>query len=168
MIDTRHLHLRPLTLEQLQMLHADPARLEKALGWPISRDMLAHPVPRAISMKIEKMKHAADADHLWYTYWLLVVRDPTPFGAGLIGFKGYPNLSGEVEIGYGIDPRFRGHGYTTEAARALVAWALAQPACTAVVAWVEKPNPASSRILEKVGMTMTRETAKKQFWRIRR
>jgi len=39
---------------------------------------------------------------------------------GGIGFKGQPD-NGSVEIGYGLVPSARGHGYAAEAAQALVA-----------------------------------------------
>ena len=98
-------------------------------------------------MKLEKMARAQPTQRAWYTYWLLVVRafpsSAAPFGAGLIGFKGFPDANGEAEIGFGIDPACQGQGYTTEAARAMIAWAFQEPACQAVVARdTKKAKPA--------------------------
>jgi RimJ/RimL family protein N-acetyltransferase len=87
-----------------------------------------------------------------------------PFGAGLIGFKGIPDKNGEVEIGYGIDPPCRRLGYTTEAAGALINWALQQATCLSVTAWSDKSNRASARVLEKVGMQIARETTSQYCW----
>ena len=75
---------------------------------------------------------------------------------GSAGFVGRPNERGEVELGYGILGGHRNRGYATEAARALVAWALAQPNVQQVVARSELSNDASNRVLEKLGLTRVR------------
>ncbi len=46
---------------------------------------------------------------------------------GNAGFKGPADSTGTVEIAYGITPGFEGHGYATEAATALVAFAFEAP-----------------------------------------
>jgi RimJ/RimL family protein N-acetyltransferase len=89
-----------------------------------------------------------------------------PYGAGLVGFKGYPNNQGEVEIGYGIDGNFQNRGYTTEAVRALIVWAFARDNCRAVVAETHPANIASQRVLEKAGMRISQKTKKALSWRI--
>ena len=86
--------------------------------------------------------------HPWFTYWLIVV-ESISFGAGLVGYKGLPDHKGAVEIGYGIDPGYQNHGYTTEAAQALIRWAFHQPNCGAVTAHAVQ-NPASDRVLEEI------------------
>jgi [ribosomal protein S5]-alanine N-acetyltransferase len=40
---------------------------------------------------------------------------------GQIGCKGPPNSSGEVEIGYGVNPAFQGRGYASELVTAFAA-----------------------------------------------
>jgi RimJ/RimL family protein N-acetyltransferase len=56
------------------------------------------------------------------------------------------------EIGYVLARSAWGHGYATEAASAVVAWALAQPALHRVWAVCDVENTASARVLEKAGM----------------
>lgn len=70
---------------------------------------------------------------------------------GDAGFHG-PPAGGEVELGYSTLPAHRGHGFASEAARALVEWALGQPGVERVVAEGEPINAASRRVLEKIGM----------------
>ncbi|MGH3242133.1 MAG: GNAT family N-acetyltransferase [Spirillospora sp.] len=65
----------------------------------------------------------------------------------------WPPSGGVVEFGYGVVPSRRGRGYATEAARALVAFALAAPGVESVVAKVELSNPASVRVLENAGLS---------------
>ena len=63
---------------------------------------------------------------------------------GSAGFVGGPNERGEVELGYGILEGHRNRGYATEAARALVAWALTQP--TSNRSWRGRSAPTTPRI----------------------
>jgi len=167
-IQTKRLNLIPLTLRQLGLYLANPQQLEQELGFPISRSVLTERVRRAIEMKVSKMIRVEDNVHTWYTYWLIVVAQE-PFGAGLVGFKGHPDQTGEVEIGYGIDPIYQGKGYTTEAVQALITWAFGESDCKSIVAPdTKKWNLASNRVLEKVGMYVYDETDDALFWRIDR
>ncbi|MGW7413503.1 GNAT family N-acetyltransferase [Streptomyces sp. NPDC054863] len=71
---------------------------------------------------------------------------------GAIGLF-WPQKDGKVEFGYGVAPSRRRRGYASEAARALVAHALTAPGVHTVYAKVSLDNPASSRVLEKAGLT---------------
>jgi ribosomal-protein-alanine N-acetyltransferase len=165
---TSRLYLFPLSRRQLQLYLDDPASLEKEIGHPVSRELVTDRVRRAIGIKLSKMAAVQESSHAWYTYWLLVNADP-PFGAGLAGFKGYPDERGETEIGYGIDPAFQGKGYMTEAAKVLIAWAFRQPDCLAVVARdVMRGNIASQKVLAKAGMAVYEETDDLLSYRISR
>ncbi len=83
---------------------------------------------------------------------------------GDIGFHTAPS-AGSVEIGYGIVPPHRGHGYVTEAVNALTAWALAQPGVTEVRAETEPDNVASQRVLDRAGFTLVEVTAEARRYR---
>ena len=82
--------------------------------------------------------------------WIVIAADEV---VGNAGFLGRPNARGEIELGYGILEEHRNRGYATEAARALMAWALAQRDIEQVVARSKLANGASNRVLEKLGMT---------------
>lgn len=163
-IESERLRMVPLTAAQLDFLLTRPDQLEAELGFEISGPVAAPPIVRhAIRMKQHRLIISAEKEFAWHTYWLMVIGTDR-YGAGLIGFKGVPDKHGEVEIGYGIDPDFRGKGYTTEAACALIDWALRQPECQAVTAWSDKENRASARVLQKVGMTMAKESGNQLCW----
>ncbi|MEQ7123097.1 GNAT family N-acetyltransferase [Actinopolymorpha sp. B11F2] len=68
---------------------------------------------------------------------------------GGVGFKGPPN-GGVAEIGYGLVPSARGHGYATEAVAALVQIA-AGLGVTTIRADTDLDNVASQRSLEHAG-----------------
>jgi [ribosomal protein S5]-alanine N-acetyltransferase len=164
MLETPRLQLVPLTLAQLELALNDILSLAREMGLTIPPDILDTNVIRAIGMKIKKMQAADVADHPWYTYWLIVIRADNA-GAGLIGFKGYPNEEGRTEIGYGIHPTYQNKGYMTEAIRALVDWAFSHPYCRGITA-TTVINPASSRVLEKLGAQLLERRENETDWLI--
>ncbi len=89
----------------------------------------------------------------WNWYW---VRREGALLVGAGGFKGPPSAGGEVELGYAVLPPQQRRGYASEAAEALVAWALAQPQVHHVAAEARPDNGASLRVLEKCGLTYLR------------
>jgi [ribosomal protein S5]-alanine N-acetyltransferase len=81
----------------------------------------------------------------------VVVRRLDRLAVGSMGFKSAPDAAGTVEIGYAVNRPLWGRGYATETVRAIVAWALGQPAVRTVTAECLESNPASARVLEKSG-----------------
>ena len=161
-IRTQRLLIVPLTLAQLQLCATNLPALETELGLSISRDMFTDIVWGAIYKKIEKLTGMIEAHHLWQTYWLIILNERN-IGVGLAGFKGYPDESGSSEIGYGIDPAYQNKGYMTEAMQTLVDWALQHPFCNRVTANTVK-NPASRRLLEKLGAHLIVENEDSTSW----
>jgi hypothetical protein len=154
----KRLDIVPLTQVQLRQVLEQPDLLEQELGIPISRDIITANVQRAIGMKLAKMVHIEPSRLAWITYWLLIIRS-VPFGAGLAGFKGFPDQNGETEIGYGIDQNYQQQGYMTEAVTAMITWAFEETSCQAVVARnTKKWNLASQHVLLKVGMQVYEES----------
>lgn len=82
-----------------------------------------------------------------------LVEQATGTAIGQMGAKGggVPDEAGDVEIGYGLNPDVWGRGYATEAVGVLVAALLARPEVRRVTAWAAVANPASARVLEKLG-----------------
>ena len=82
--------------------------------------------------------------------WAVVRKD----SGELIGFCGVgpkEELGGEVELAYAISGRHAGHGMATEAARAVIWWAMEQAQIAVIVAIVQKDNTASLKVLRKLG-----------------
>jgi ribosomal-protein-alanine N-acetyltransferase len=57
------------------------------------------------------------------------------------------------DIGYELDPAHWGHGYATEAARAMLAYGFGPLGLHRIGAECVAENTASARVLEKIGMT---------------
>jgi GNAT superfamily N-acetyltransferase len=81
--------------------------------------------------------------------WLLCLRGTdTPIGSIGLGLE----PGGKVILGYVLAKKFWGHGFTTEALRYLVDWALAQPTIYRAWAFCDVENTASARVMEKAGL----------------
>lgn len=90
----------------------------------------------------------------------LIVERTSGLVVGSLGLF-WPPTDGQLELGYGVVPSRRGRGYAPEATRVLTAHAYAAPQVTTVFAHVEPGNPASVRVLEKVGFVRTGTDAEK-------
>lgn len=88
--------------------------------------------------------------HVWYTVWLMQLKDDKNQIVGDLCFKGL-NADGSVEIGYGVKPGYKGRGLATEAVTAMAEWAITQPSVLRIEAETEPENPASQRVLQKSG-----------------
>jgi RimJ/RimL family protein N-acetyltransferase len=147
-IRTRRLTLVALPLEAARALAAgDLARAAGVLGatfpegWP--DEALVGILPR----DCERL--AQEPEPTGFGIWVVIRTDPG-IVAGSSGFHGPPDR-GEIELGYGIHPDHRNAGYATEAAVALVGWALGGERVTHVIAECDEDNAASIRVLEKAG-----------------
>ena len=161
-IKTDRLTIFPLSQDQLSEYLEAPDKLENKLGYRISRKIIDENVKRAINLKMKRFSEINREEQVWITYWLIKINQ-TEFGAGMIGFKGKPDQSGIVEIGYGIDPEVQNQGYMSEALQAMVSWAFEQPDCKAVTADLVV-NPTSNRVLEKCGFELLEVTQAGSNW----
>ncbi|MEU7718227.1 GNAT family N-acetyltransferase [Streptomyces tibetensis] len=91
----------------------------------------------------------------WGTYVLVRREDGRAIGA--MGFHSVPDEEGRVEVGYDLVEGARGHGYATEALRALSAWALGRDEVRTVVANVERDNAPSQNVLSRAGFVQVAE-----------
>ena len=81
------------------------------------------------------------------------------------GFKG-PPVEGAVEIGYEIAASRQGRGLATDAVRAMLAEAFADPAVTTVLAHTLPEPNASNHLLRKAGFRFEGDTARPRHGRV--
>lgn len=74
---------------------------------------------------------------------------------GICGLIRRPGLD-DADLGYALLPGYRGHGYATEAARAVLAWARDAHGLRRVVAIVAPANVASAHVLARCGFAFER------------
>jgi RimJ/RimL family protein N-acetyltransferase len=143
----------PLVTERLELRAFEPSDLEAlhaVNGDPrVTRFMKAYPTiedtRRALDVHVREARVGNPA------FWAVIERTT----GSLIGDAGVGLVDGigpEFELGYALGTPWWGHGYATEAARAVRHHALGELALTEVIALVRPGNAASINVLEKIGM----------------
>jgi RimJ/RimL family protein N-acetyltransferase len=87
--------------------------------------------------------------------WQLAITlagDDRPIGSA--GIRRKPEHDFEADIGYELHVDHWGHGYATEAARALVAHGFEELGLARISSWCITENVRSARVLEKLGMRL--------------
>jgi len=86
--------------------------------------------------------------------YLIVVKEHKTV-IGSIDFKYLPDEQGVTEIGYGMQPKYEGHGYMTEAVLAMIGLAK-ENGVTTIVADTLPDNVKSQHVLTRCGFTFTK------------
>jgi ribosomal-protein-alanine N-acetyltransferase len=85
----------------------------------------------------------------------------------LLGYCGFyhQNIDGiaEIEIGYRIHPEYWNQGIATEAARRVRDYAFTDLQLPRVISLIHPENAASRRVVEKIGMTLEKDTIYRGF-----
>jgi [ribosomal protein S5]-alanine N-acetyltransferase len=102
-----------------------------------------------------KLMTTVGGDPKWFGY--LTIDTITKVIIGTCAFKGPPSKDGSVEIAYFTFPEFERNGYATAMASALIEIASSSPAVEKIIAHTLPETNASTRILQKVGMTFVGE-----------
>jgi len=151
LIGTDRLELIPFTADAIDLLLArDETRLRETTGLEFPQPLRPPPLMEELLPQVRDRLRAEPASLGWWT-WLAVERDSRRV-TGALGFGGPPDPEGAVMVGYSTYPGANRKGYASEATRALVDWALAQPGVTRVCASIPPDNWPARRVAEKVGM----------------
>jgi RimJ/RimL family protein N-acetyltransferase len=94
--------------------------------------------------------------HPW-THGFTIIHRASGATIGTCAYKGPPDADETVEIAYGVDPAYQGRGVATEAAQALVKYAMSSGRVRVVRAHTRPEGKASIRVLEKLGFTYVGE-----------
>ncbi len=154
MLETPHLILRACSPEQLLALIEQPERFQELTGFPAAEGLREFYASGDVSPKWLAALRSASRPDPWRHGFFVVDREQRRV-IGSAGFKGPPDSDGVVEIGYGIVPSCEGRGYATEAAQALVRFALATGSARLVRAHTLPAANASTRVLQKCGFRHT-------------
>ncbi|WP_406095453.1 GNAT family N-acetyltransferase [Kitasatospora purpeofusca] len=124
-------------------MNADP-EVRQHLGEPLSRERSDESVAR----------FEADFDRRGYGWWAVEVRETGEF----IGFAGLDEVDEEVpftgvEIGWRLARSAWGHGYATEAARAVLAFGFDTLRLPEILAVTTATNLRSQAVMTRLGMT---------------
>lgn len=163
MLETPRLTLIPLTLEQLHLYIADTQQLEESLGLQSGYRVLAEPVLSIVVHFTIPRVQDPTLNPLFHTMWMAIDRQKEQFVAEA-KFKGEPDETGTVEIGYGTYPTAHRQGYMTEMVAGLLQWAMQQTGTQRVVADTEKRNKGSKKVLQKNGFRQFDEIDGMLWW----
>jgi RimJ/RimL family protein N-acetyltransferase len=105
---------------------------------------------------LARVESSQDSDPWRHGFKMVLRRDGTEVGR--CGFAGPPDVSGVVEIAYGVDEKFRGSGYATEAASGLSEYASADVRVRVIRAYTLPTENASTHILRKCGFSKVGES----------
>jgi len=84
--------------------------------------------------------------------WAIITRERVPGATGDVA--GWLGIGGTAErgCGYALRPQYWGHGYMTEALRAVIEYELGVLGARRIRSTCEVENVASARVMEKAGM----------------
>lgn len=145
-LETDRLILRAFNMldaDDVQRLAGDPAVADTTLNIP-------HPYADGMAEDWIATHQRRFESHQQLT--LAITRKPDGVLIGAIGLEISQRFS-RGELGYWIGREFWGHGYCTEASRAMLAFAFGRLGLNRVHACHITRNPASGRVLQKLGMS---------------
>jgi RimJ/RimL family protein N-acetyltransferase len=151
-METKNLNLIPCTIPHLEKLLEGAEAFEAAFGLRVIEGYIEFDGVLEYTLDILKSGKVSSE---WSSYFFIHRADKALIGLG--GYKGAPDENGSVEIGYGVAPAYRGKGYATEAAEALIQSAFAYPDVQMVCAHTLAETNASGSILSKLGMNKVAE-----------
>jgi ribosomal-protein-alanine N-acetyltransferase len=142
-IETERLILRKPRMEDAPAIHtgyAQDPEVTRYLTWRPNKDLKETHHFVELGLKLWDEGSA-------YSYAITLKGSDSVIGMIAMHPDGF-----KVGIGYVLASPYWGKGYMTEAARAVTNWLLAQPDIFRVFATCDVENPASARVMEKVGM----------------
>jgi RimJ/RimL family protein N-acetyltransferase len=142
----------PCSVEHIEKLIEGADAFLTAYGFQVVDEYL--PFEGVLQYSLNMMK-TSQIWHPWLPY--LFVFHPDQALVGLGGFKSVPDPQLTVEIGYSVAPSYQGKGFATSAARQLIEIAFTSKLVDCVCAHTLAAPSASTRVLEKCGMTKVSE-----------
>ena len=151
LLRTERLVLRPVTADDHAALLAHWTQPD------VRRFLFDGAAPSAAEVAETIEESIGDFAARGFGVWLIEpgpAAGPVGTAAGLVGTAGLRPLEGSgLEIFYSLAPGAWGHGYATEAARAVVEYGLGPLGLPEVLAEVDEGNAASVAVVKRLGMT---------------
>lgn len=146
-IETARLRLRPFTRGDLDAVFAYRQREDVArylFDEPMSRESCAE----AVQARVGQVGFDKEGDKIF----LAVERIEDLAMIGEVSLILRSMAARQAELGYILNPDHQGHGYATEAGRALLALGFERARMHRIYARCDARNTASSRVMERLGM----------------
>ena len=98
-------------------------------------------------------------------FQLAIVQKESGGLMGNCGLRRKPENEWEADIGYELSPQYWGHGYATEAARAMVDFGFRELGLQRISSWCIADNLASARALERLGFRQEGRLRRNEFFK---
>ena len=160
-IRTDRLLLRPLTPRDVDAVHAYQSRPDVCRYipyFPRSREEVASRLADP-----DRTRAVLDAEGQAINLAVELRDTGVLVGDVMLFWRSAEHRSGE--IGYVLNPAHSGHGYVTEACRALLALAFDGLGLHRVVGRIDARNDASARVLERLGMRKEAELVENEWFK---
>ena len=160
MIETNRLILRPFKLSD----HADMLEYQsnpevvRYVPWPVRT---AEQVQEALEKGLSCTKIENQGDSVLLSMELK--ESKKVIGQTNLSLVSEKNKYGE--FGYVINPAYSGHGYVTEAAKALLTWAFANNDFHRIGAVMDQRNPKSRAVCERLGLRLEASSKEDDFFK---
>jgi [ribosomal protein S5]-alanine N-acetyltransferase len=149
-VHTARLDICPLGAEAVEALLAgEGERLSLLTGARFRKPAPPPYMAEALPVVRDRLRDRPEETPWWN--WLVVDRESGE-AVGSVAFGGPVTAEGAVLVGYAIYAEYEGRGYATEAVKAMVTWAFAQPGVREVRALAPVWNTPALRVAENVGM----------------
>ena len=158
MIETTRLLLVPVDIEILDTLIDSNESFLNKYGYINDGGEYLNPSPEYLP-KIKQRLIAHPEEYPFAVDYLIIVKDIKTV-IGTIYFKALPNEEGITEIGYGMNPKYEGHGYMSEALSNMLLLAK-DKGVTKVVADTLNDNIKSQNVLIRCGFELMRKEENK-------
>ena len=146
-LHSRRLRLVAATLDLAKAELEDRARFAVLLGAGVPSDWPPETLRDVIPQFAKWLEDHADWTG-WLGWYAVRLDTPAPVLCGSVGFRGPPDASGMVEIGYSVLSDHQRQGLATDMVETLVQWAFAQSGVQSIEAETTDENLASIRVLE--------------------
>ena len=153
MIKTNNLQLLPVERVHVEAFLHNKSELAAILNVTVPNSW-PH-FPEAFSLPDDESRESNPPPTDWRGYFFIHPKNGVLVGNG--GFKGSPDESGTIEIGYEIASEYWNRGFATEVAQGMIDYAFAHEEVKAVIAHTLAEKNASNRVLQKVGMKFIAE-----------
>lgn len=169
MIETTRLIIIPATIEMLKSEINEKSKLSVLLGAVIPNSWPPETLVDAFPWFIEQLERNPGQDS-WYCWYALLKSKDTSKNilVGSVGFKGRPDNSGTVEIGYSVLNEYQGKSIATEMVSALTKWAFSQSGVNAIIAETTTDNFASSKVLKKCEFMQIEQKSEALFFQLKK
>jgi len=149
-IETKNLKLLSHSPRHLLALIEGSDSYANSFGFPPAEGLRDFFVSKEVSPQwLAQLQATKVADPWTHGFGVLHLASKKVIGAA--GFKGPPSIDGAVEIAYGIVADYQGGGYATEAAGALMTYAMNSGSVCLIRAHTLPTQNASTRVLTKCG-----------------